>query len=113
MSCAGSDQTAQHCGLVRARIYIVYLKSRFYCATHTILFLYFSNPQELDLLSQLYGLFQKFIRFDDRFRETLWADIDLEASFREVKRFLILNSFLMLDHYHINCMYRDQTLLSK
>ena len=57
-----------------------------------ILFL-FSNPQELDLLSQLYGLFQKFIRFDDRFRETLWADIDLEASFREVTYFFVLNIF--------------------
>ena len=40
--------------------------------------------EELDLLSQLYGLFQKFIRFDTRFRDTLWADVDLDAAFIEV-----------------------------
>lgn len=40
--------------------------------------------EELDLLSQLYGLFQKFIRFDTRFRDTLWADVDLDAAFVEV-----------------------------
>ena len=49
--------------------------------------------QELDLLSQLYGLFQKFIRFDNRFRDTLWADVDLDASFREVKNWLCLYIF--------------------
>ena len=48
----------------------------------------YSVLQELDLLSQLYGLFQKFIRFDNRFRDTLWADVDLDASFREVKNWL-------------------------
>ncbi|XP_052708586.1 uncharacterized protein LOC128183562 isoform X10 [Crassostrea angulata] len=41
--------------------------------------------EELDLLSQLYGLFQKFIRFDTRFRDTLWADVDLDAAFVEVE----------------------------
>ncbi|XP_055889444.1 dynein axonemal heavy chain 8-like isoform X3 [Biomphalaria glabrata] len=41
--------------------------------------------EELDLLSQLYGLFQKFIRFDNKFRETLWADVDLEGSSVEVE----------------------------
>ena len=40
--------------------------------------------EELDLLSQLYGLFQKFLRFDGRFKDTLWAEVDLEASAREV-----------------------------
>ena len=38
------------------------------------------------MLSQLYGLFQKFIRFDTRFRDTLWAEVDLESSSREVSR---------------------------
>ena len=32
----------------------------------------------------LYGLFQKFITFDDIFRGTLWAEVDLEAATREV-----------------------------
>ncbi|OWF37572.1 Dynein heavy chain 5, axonemal [Mizuhopecten yessoensis] len=41
--------------------------------------------EELDLLSQLYGLFQKFLRFDARFKDTLWAEVDLEAFFREVE----------------------------
>ncbi|XP_060567478.1 dynein axonemal heavy chain 5-like [Ruditapes philippinarum] len=40
--------------------------------------------EELDLLSQLYGLFQKFIRFDTRFRDTLWAEVDLDASYKEI-----------------------------
>ena len=40
--------------------------------------------QELALLGMLYGLFQKFIRFDDVFRDTLWADVDLDSSNREV-----------------------------
>ena len=63
-------------------------KKYIYCVTlfklsadYLLLLLIF---QELDLLSQLYGLFQKFIRFDNRFRDTLWADIDLDASYREV-----------------------------
>ncbi|KAL5009692.1 hypothetical protein ScPMuIL_011997 [Solemya velum] len=43
--------------------------------------------EELDLLSQLYGLFQKFIRFDNRFRDTLWAEVDLDTSFREVEAY--------------------------
>ncbi|KAL4232681.1 hypothetical protein ACF0H5_007369 [Mactra antiquata] len=43
--------------------------------------------EELDLLSQLYGLFQKFIRFDTRFRETLWAEVDLDASYKEVESY--------------------------
>ncbi|BFZ10052.1 hypothetical protein BsWGS_13093 [Bradybaena similaris] len=41
--------------------------------------------EELELLSQLYGLFQKFINFDSRFRDTLWADIDLECAAEEVE----------------------------
>ncbi|CAL1527205.1 unnamed protein product [Lymnaea stagnalis] len=41
--------------------------------------------EELDLLSQLYGLFQKFIRFDNKFRDTLWAEVDLEGSSTEVE----------------------------
>lgn len=40
--------------------------------------------EELDLLGQLYGLFQKFIRFDKRFRDTLWAEVDLDSTSREV-----------------------------
>ncbi|XP_067674368.1 uncharacterized protein [Haliotis asinina] len=41
--------------------------------------------EELDLLSQLYGLFQKFIRFDNKFQDTLWAEADLEAASHEVE----------------------------
>ncbi|XP_052089132.1 uncharacterized protein LOC127725852 isoform X10 [Mytilus californianus] len=41
--------------------------------------------EELHLLNQLYGLFQKFIRFDNRFKDTLWADVDLEAAHIEVE----------------------------
>lgn len=40
--------------------------------------------EELDLLGQLYGLFQKFIRFDKRFRDTLWAEVDLDNTNKEV-----------------------------
>jgi hypothetical protein len=40
--------------------------------------------QELELLGNLYGLFQKFLRFDDRFRDTLWAEVDLDSATREV-----------------------------
>ena len=47
--------------------------------------------QELALLGMLYGLFQKFIRFDEVFRDTLWADVDLESSHREV-----LQNFFLL-----------------
>ncbi|WAR07684.1 DYHG-like protein [Mya arenaria] len=43
--------------------------------------------EELDLLSQLYGLFQKFIRFDTRFCDTLWAEVDLDASYKEVESY--------------------------
>ncbi|XP_025098007.1 LOW QUALITY PROTEIN: dynein gamma chain, flagellar outer arm-like [Pomacea canaliculata] len=43
--------------------------------------------EELDLLSQLYGLFQKFIRFDSRFRDTLWAEVDLGGSSSEVESY--------------------------
>ena len=44
----------------------------------------FFFSQELELLGMLYGLFQKFIRFDDQFRDTLWSEIDLQSSNREV-----------------------------
>ncbi|CAG5121564.1 unnamed protein product, partial [Candidula unifasciata] len=43
--------------------------------------------EELELLSQLYGLFQKFIHFDSRFRNTLWAHADLESAAAEVEGF--------------------------
>ncbi|ESO89151.1 hypothetical protein LOTGIDRAFT_229063 [Lottia gigantea] len=43
--------------------------------------------EELDLLSQLYGLFQKFIKFDNKFRDTLWADVDLEAASMETETY--------------------------
>ncbi|XP_074662754.1 uncharacterized protein LOC141915202 [Tubulanus polymorphus] len=41
--------------------------------------------EELDLLGQLYGLFQKFIRFDNNFRDTLWSDVDLRNATEEVE----------------------------
>ncbi|XP_041355189.1 dynein gamma chain, flagellar outer arm-like isoform X3 [Gigantopelta aegis] len=43
--------------------------------------------EELDLLSQLYGLFQKFIKFDTKFRDTLWAEADLEGASEEVEMY--------------------------
>ena len=48
----------------------------------------------------LYGLFQKFIRFDEVFRDTLWADVDLESSHREVlQNFYFWDFFSGLDVY--------------
>ena len=38
----------------------------------------------------LYGLFQKFLRFDERFKDTLWAEVDLEAATREVRVFVCI-----------------------
>ncbi|CAH1799095.1 unnamed protein product [Owenia fusiformis] len=43
--------------------------------------------EELVLLGLLYGLFQKFIRFDSLFRDTLWAEVDLEAATKEVESY--------------------------
>ena len=51
--------------------------------------------QELELLGLLYGLFQKFLRFNERFRDTLWAEVDLESETKEVGA--------SWDH---NCTYR-------
>ena len=42
--------------------------------------------EELELLGLLYGLYQKFIKFDQYFRDTLWADVDLESAAREVSQ---------------------------
>ncbi|XP_064629693.1 uncharacterized protein LOC135488785 isoform X2 [Lineus longissimus] len=39
--------------------------------------------EELELLGMLYGLYQKYIKFDQHFRDTLWADVDLEDSSKE------------------------------
>ncbi|XP_077977225.1 dynein axonemal heavy chain 8-like isoform X3 [Glandiceps talaboti] len=43
--------------------------------------------EELDLLGLLYGLFQKFIAFDNRFRDSLWADADLREAHIEVEEY--------------------------
>ncbi|XP_066278010.1 uncharacterized protein [Branchiostoma lanceolatum] len=43
--------------------------------------------EELDLLGLLYGLFQKFIAFDNIFRERLWAEVDLEQANKEVEEY--------------------------
>jgi len=42
---------------------------------------------ELELLTALYRLYQKFISFDTTFRETLWRDVDLEVAFRTVEAY--------------------------
>jgi dynein heavy chain len=44
----------------------------------------------LELLGLLYGLFQKFIRFDEKFRETLWAEVELQAATHEVCQFILV-----------------------
>jgi len=41
--------------------------------------------EELKLLGMLYGLFQKFIAFDRKFRDTLWEAVDLHAANSEVR----------------------------
>uniref|UniRef100_A0A1I8GY12 DHC_N1 domain-containing protein n=1 Tax=Macrostomum lignano TaxID=282301 RepID=A0A1I8GY12_9PLAT len=41
--------------------------------------------EELVLLNQLYDLFQKFIRFDEAFRQELWEDVDLDRTVSEVE----------------------------
>lgn len=43
--------------------------------------------EELSLLGMLYGLFQKFIRFDEEFRDTLWADVDLKGAYARVEEY--------------------------
>ena len=40
--------------------------------------------EELKLLGMLYGLFQKFIAFDKKIRETLWEGVDLHSAHNEV-----------------------------
>nr|XP_014351636.1 PREDICTED: dynein heavy chain 8, axonemal-like [Latimeria chalumnae] len=43
--------------------------------------------KDLMLLSTLYELFQTFIGFDQRFRDTLWADVDLQQNNRMVEEY--------------------------
>ncbi|XP_069830783.1 uncharacterized protein [Dendropsophus ebraccatus] len=43
--------------------------------------------KDLKLLGTLYILFQKFIDFDQRFRNTLWADVDLKISNQEIEQY--------------------------
>ncbi|XP_073445808.1 uncharacterized protein [Dendrobates tinctorius] len=43
--------------------------------------------KDLELLGTLYILFQKFIEFDQRFRNTLWADVRLQISNAEIKQY--------------------------
>ena len=40
--------------------------------------------KELTLLQTLYDLYQKYIEFDQTFKETLWQDVNLEHSNTEV-----------------------------
>ena len=40
--------------------------------------------EELSLLQTLYDLYQKFIEFDETFKDTLWQDVNLEQSKTEV-----------------------------
>lgn len=50
--------------------------------------------EELELLGMLYELFQRFISFDMKFRDTLWADVYLEDSCNDIKT--IWNCFMSL-----------------
>ncbi|KAG8582082.1 hypothetical protein GDO81_007910 [Engystomops pustulosus] len=43
--------------------------------------------KDLELLGTLYILFQKFIEFDQRFRNTLWADVDLKMNNQEIEEY--------------------------
>nr|DBA26446.1 TPA: hypothetical protein GDO54_010703 [Pyxicephalus adspersus] len=43
--------------------------------------------KDLQLLGTLYILFQKFIDFDQRFRNTLWAEVDLAISNQEIEEY--------------------------
>ncbi|XP_075124385.1 uncharacterized protein LOC142197756 [Leptodactylus fuscus] len=43
--------------------------------------------KDLDLLGTLYILFQKFIEFDQRFRNTLWADVDININNQEIEQY--------------------------
>ena len=40
--------------------------------------------EELNLLQTLYDLYQKYIEFDETFKDTLWQDVNLEQSKTEV-----------------------------
>ncbi|KAM4771050.1 dynein axonemal heavy chain 5-like [Rhinophrynus dorsalis] len=44
--------------------------------------------KDLQLLGTLYVLFQKFITFDQRFRDTLWGEVDLTMSNKEIDQYL-------------------------
>ncbi|XP_056421918.1 uncharacterized protein LOC130362045 isoform X2 [Hyla sarda] len=43
--------------------------------------------KDLELLGTLYILFQKFIEFDQRFRNTLWAHVDLKINNQEIEQY--------------------------
>ncbi|XP_068697910.1 dynein axonemal heavy chain 8-like [Montipora foliosa] len=43
--------------------------------------------EELELLGLLYGLFQQFISFDQRFRDTLWSEVDLIVTNQEMEHY--------------------------
>eukprot|EP00795_Rhopilema_esculentum_P017364 gene17364-8957_t len=43
--------------------------------------------EELEMLEMLYGLYQKFINFDQSFREQLWAEADLLKANQEVNKY--------------------------
>lgn len=51
----------------------------------------------------MYGLFQKFIRFDERFRDTLWSEVDLEAAFSEVNAIYKMNIMIMMSIAFQDC----------
>ncbi|KAM4694307.1 uncharacterized protein O3C94_004765 [Discoglossus pictus] len=68
--------------------------------------------KDLQLLGTLYILFQKFIDFDQRFRNTLWAEVDLTSSNKEIEQYcsecLVWNDKLK-DWDAYNEMARDIT----
>ncbi|KAL5457324.1 hypothetical protein EMCRGX_G034572 [Ephydatia muelleri] len=47
------------------------------------------TKQDLSFLSSLYKNYQQYIDFDQRFRQELWAEVDLDAAFVEVNGFWI------------------------
>ncbi|RNA30025.1 dynein gamma flagellar outer arm, partial [Brachionus plicatilis] len=43
--------------------------------------------EELNLLNQLYKVYQVFLSFDKQFRNTLWSDVDLSKAFSNIKAY--------------------------
>ena len=64
--------------------------------------------EELKLLGLLYGLFQKFIAFDRKFRDTLWEGAKLHDANAEVGRTFIVYA----DFYVCGELLVDENLIN-